>query len=190
VSRRWCWPAAGLLLVGVIVALVVWAAGPRPWDLRPALASPTAEPIFPSPTPGGSRSASASEATPRGLRTAGPAVTPLAPLATILPGSPPGWTGRARFGCGLALGPAESFDLAALGAGWYVDWAARPDPARPGGMEYVQMVRLKGRILSPNPDALATIARSSPGSLWLIGNEPDVIWQDNARAIGAIAGRR
>jgi hypothetical protein len=34
----------------------------------------------------------------------------------------------------------------------------------------------------PVPDlaTLADIARRGPGSLWLIGNEPDVIWQDNA----------
>ena len=33
--------------------------------------------------------------------------------------------------------------------------------------------------MQPNAEAIAGIARASPGSLWLVGNEPDVIWQDN-----------
>jgi hypothetical protein len=41
------------------------------------------------------------------------------------------------------------------------------------------MVRLKGGVLGPGTDALAAIASANPGSLWLVGNEPDVKWQDN-----------
>ncbi len=41
------------------------------------------------------------------------------------------------------------------------------------------MVRLSQGKPSPDLATLATIAQRSPGSLWLIGNEPDVIWQDN-----------
>jgi hypothetical protein len=41
------------------------------------------------------------------------------------------------------------------------------------------MVRLRGGVLRPDPSTLAAIARANPGSLWLIGNEPDVKWQDN-----------
>ena len=41
------------------------------------------------------------------------------------------------------------------------------------------MVRLKGGVLSPDAETMAIIAAANPGALWLIGNEPDVKWQDN-----------
>jgi len=40
------------------------------------------------------------------------------------------------------------------------------------------MVRLKGGVLKPDAATIDGIARANPGSLWLVGNEPDVIWQD------------
>jgi hypothetical protein len=40
-------------------------------------------------------------------------------------------------------------------------------------------VHLKGGVLQPNAETLAAIARANPGSLWLVGNEPDVKWQDS-----------
>jgi hypothetical protein len=46
-------------------------------------------------------------------------------------------------------------------------------------MDFVQVVRLQGGVLSPGTGALAAAARANPGALWLIGNEPDVRWQDN-----------
>jgi hypothetical protein len=60
-----------------------------------------------------------------------------------------------------------------------VNWNTNLDPARPGGIEYAQTIRLKGGRLSPDAETIATIARANPGSLWLVGNEPDVKWQDN-----------
>jgi hypothetical protein len=41
------------------------------------------------------------------------------------------------------------------------------------------MVRLWDGILRPDAKTLATTAQANSGSLWLIGNEPDVKWQDN-----------
>jgi hypothetical protein len=46
-------------------------------------------------------------------------------------------------------------------------------------MEYVQMIRVRGAKLSPGGQDLETIARQNPGSLWIVGNEPDVPWQDS-----------
>jgi hypothetical protein len=45
------------------------------------------------------------------------------------------------------------------------------------------MVRLWGSTLRPDEETLAAMARANPGSLWLIGNEPDVKWQDNLDAV-------
>jgi hypothetical protein len=41
------------------------------------------------------------------------------------------------------------------------------------------MVRLRGGALQPGVETIVTIARANSGSLWLVGNEPDVKWQDN-----------
>ena len=41
------------------------------------------------------------------------------------------------------------------------------------------MIRVQGASFNPGGRELESIIRENPGSLWLIGNEPDVIWQDN-----------
>jgi hypothetical protein len=42
------------------------------------------------------------------------------------------------------------------------------------------MVRTFGGTISPDLSVIQAAARRNPGSLWLIGNEPDVAAQDNA----------
>ena len=88
---------------------------------------------------------------------------------------------RARFGVGVAaeLGSIEQYDVGQLGAGWYLDWRTSVHPPRPQGMEYAQMVWLSESVYRPDLDTIGAIAAANPGSLWLIGNEPDVIWQGN-----------
>jgi hypothetical protein len=83
-----------------------------------------------------------------------------------------------RFGFGVAVSGVEHYDVDQLHAGWYLDWSHDADPARPHGMEYVQMVNVRGGSAVPGSQDLESIARLNPGSLWLIGNEPDVVWQD------------
>lgn len=85
--------------------------------------------------------------------------------------------------------------ISSLNAGWYLDWWSRPDPQRPRGIEYAQMVRVHQRLscpigttpdraicpyvrpyayaLDPSLDEIARNARANPGSMWLIGNEID-----------------
>jgi len=86
---------------------------------------------------------------------------------------------RDRFGFGEARAPIDQFAVEQLHAGWYCAWRADPNPARPQGMEFVQMVQVRGASFSPSGQDLERVIQSNPGSLWLIGNEPDVIWQDN-----------
>ena len=65
-----------------------------------------------------------------------------------------------------------------LGAGWYLDWhVARRYPTQKP--EHWQMVRLGNGCISPNPEAIRWVAEHYRGSVWIIGNEPDNIWQDN-----------
>lgn len=142
---------------------------PSPSTVPPALAktpSPTA--IIPAVT---TAVPSSVPDTPTAVAATATAVTD---YASRIP-----YQGRPRWGIGVAIGPISRYNITPLRPGWYLDWRARSDPPRPEGVEYVQMVRLKGGVLQPDAGTLGGIARANPGSLWLIGNEPDVKWQDN-----------
>lgn len=77
-----------------------------------------------------------------------------------------------RFGITAAYGLSD-YDLVNLGAGSYLDWSMQPDPPRPGGLEYVQVVRLGDAVYSEQLARAPLVAAAQPGSAWLIGNEPD-----------------
>jgi len=66
-----------------------------------------------------------------------------------------------------------------LGFGWYLDWTVRPAGLRSAEVSYMPMIRLKDGQIAPSGDALLAAVDALPGALWLIGNEPDVKWQDN-----------
>ena len=89
---------------------------------------------------------------------------------------------RNRLGVGIAQGVTDwTFDEAMaqrLGMGWYLDWHVQAKPVRSDGLEFVQMVRVRGSSFSPSRAEIAMALAANPGSLWLIGNEPDVLWQD------------
>ena len=83
-----------------------------------------------------------------------------------------------------------------LQAGWYTDWRASSNPPHPSGMEYAQTVYFgiqnTGSICGgshPAPawqrdqvteyitgTALIASLSANPGALWLIGNEPDSVY--------------
>jgi hypothetical protein len=66
-----------------------------------------------------------------------------------------------------------------LGFGWYLDWTAGPGRLQSAEVEYYPMIRLKGGSPQPKGEGLLAAIDAQPGALWLIGNEPDVRWQDN-----------
>jgi hypothetical protein len=67
-----------------------------------------------------------------------------------------------------------------LRPGWYLDWTVAAHPNRPNNVEYAQMVRVPHGQPDPDLKTIGQIAQQNPGALWLVGNEMDVIWQDNA----------
>jgi hypothetical protein len=73
-----------------------------------------------------------------------------------------------------------AYDLTPLGASSYLNWAAKPTPAHPNAMNYYFMVRVNQRGHTPAASDLQEIAANNPGGIWIIGNEADVVWQDNA----------
>lgn len=85
-----------------------------------------------------------------------------------------------RFGVGERYNSVMSYPVSSLNLGWYVDWRTQTNPPRPGGAEYVQMLHvITGGNYSPSGVTLAGRIAANPGALWLIGNEPDCIHQDN-----------
>ena len=61
-----------------------------------------------------------------------------------------------------------------MGIGWYSDWKTEENPARPGNMEYVQLAQTGlWPLTNSRRVKLRTTARANPGSLWIIGNEPE-----------------
>ncbi|MGD9317674.1 MAG: hypothetical protein PVG56_12610, partial [Anaerolineae bacterium] len=82
-----------------------------------------------------------------------------------------------RFGfVGTQENWAQRFDIDQLGAGWFVDFWPYTDP--PPGLDRALVISTyPGYTI--DPVGLGALVESNPGILWLIGSEPDCIWQDN-----------
>jgi hypothetical protein len=102
---------------------------------------------------------------------------PIASTATIaqLP-----YSLRQRVCVGVPFPDGAAKLLSELRPGWYLDWSYSASPAHPGSAEYAQMVRVPRGEIVPDLETISQVAQQNPGALWLIGNEMDVIWQDNA----------
>ncbi len=145
---------------------------------------PTPEPLVPTRTPVAGAIAAASS----------PAIAPAttaAPLATSTPEAIPTLTAgeaAALDGIGIAgaLDHVEPAARLGLRAGHFTFWRVSPEWPDAPGTAIWQTVRL-GQIeeWAQWPAVQGEIERAlreHPGGFWLIGNEPDVIWQDNATA--------
>ncbi|MEZ4770209.1 MAG: CARDB domain-containing protein [Caldilineales bacterium] len=85
-----------------------------------------------------------------------------------------------RFGVTVA-GHLEitDYNVGVLRSGRYLNWRADVDPFHPAAMDYYFMVRVGEGGYWPAGEDLAAAVRNNPGSTWIIGNEADVVWQDN-----------
>lgn len=83
------------------------------------------------------------------------------------------------------LGDISDYPTEDLRVGWYWNWRMAPSFSPPAGVEFLPTVRLRpsaegGYELSNTTlAAVAETAAKSPGMVWIIGNEPDSIYQDN-----------
>jgi hypothetical protein len=73
----------------------------------------------------------------------------------------------------------EDFDVSPLRGGWYVDVNPPACAISVDGMDRAILVRVRTWMTEPRFSWLESMVDSHPGSLWLVGNEPDCIWQDN-----------
>jgi hypothetical protein len=151
---------------------------PPPTATETATATPSPEPTTAEPTAPTSPTASAS-ATANPSPTNAPTATP-EPTASPTPPSPGLYSLRQRLGIGAGGLLVTAQNAQRLGFGWYLGWAVRPDAFRSAEVEYVPMIRLNPDGSSrPSGQTLLAAVDALPGALWLIGNEPDVRWQDN-----------
>lgn len=120
----------------------------------------------------------------------------LRPPDTLAPAQLPApYSLRWRAGVNVPDASPFYFDWPADRPGWYLNWNANIQ-ARRGplglwstitmqlpdaqlGMEFTPMVRMRNGRLHPSTAVLRELAARNPGLTWLIGNEPDVKWQDN-----------
>jgi hypothetical protein len=118
------------------------------------------------------------------------------PIEAIPPAPLPApYSLRWRAGVAVPDGSPLYFAWPAARPGWYLNWSANvqeqpralgigsslemalPDPQL--GMEFTPMVHMRNGRLHPSTAMLKELAAAYPGQTWLIGNEPDVKWQDN-----------
>jgi len=165
----------------------------RPTVLKPR---PTPEPLVPTPLPSFRPTATprmpdiaiatstAAPTPPIATHVAVPAAataTSIAvPGATVRPDQLPEGSAATRVGVALAIGKITDYDWGGALPGWYLNWSVDPNPPQVAGTRFAQMVRLDGAGFHPALTVIRSTAKAHPGMLWLIGNEPDVAWQDNA----------
>lgn len=184
-----CWGGFLLSSIGILVILAaLLSVGRSPAEVQStqlptnAPPSPTPEPIVPTRTPTGVATAASTHIRPTNVPTAASSPSPPTSLTlTPITAHPAAdlWRGRPRWGVGASGEQISHYDVEPLRLGWYLDWKTQLHPPQPGAVEYVQMVRLWDGILRPDAESIAATAQANPSSLWLIGNEPDVKWQDN-----------
>lgn len=110
---------------------------------------------------------------------------------------PPYQSANDRYG----LGQATAINFSELNAGWYVNWAAPINPVHPSGAVLARTIMLivhdtGGNMCPPRNGpypasqlsqvtptltgtALIDNVQLNPGALWLIGNEPDGVFNTN-----------
>lgn len=147
-------------------------AGVRPTATATATATRAAGGAWtPTPTQVGGTVPAGGAWTPTPTRAAGS--VPAASANRLVP--PP----RERFGAfgnadQLAAAWAAGLRIGSLIGGGVDFWSPLPE-----GVQRWQIVHVKADSTTPGIAAVRRAAASRPGSVWVIGNEPDVIWQDN-----------
>ena len=97
--------------------------------------------------------------------------------------------GDCRFGINVGnwgFIPNESvakYDLSTVGVGYYLDYYYTRNPSVPGNIHYTYMLRVNDTAYPNILPILPNLVKNNPGSIWIIGNEPDSINdQDNVTA--------
>ncbi len=159
-----------LMLAGALL-IVLYLVGQQPSPTPAPRPTITPEPIVPTRTPAGSAVDAGEEMVPVVTRTAVALAASLADEG-LMPAA-------ARFGVTGELSDVLPARAAGLPFAIFASW--RPLLALPevDGVQFWQMVRAGPDGVRTDWDRVEQAALMHPGSVWLVGNEPDVRWQDN-----------
>lgn len=144
-------------------------------------ATRTPEPIIPTRTPRPDVNQPTATPVPR------PTVTPIVETEPNVPTITSAETSALnRIGITGALQDVEPAAALGLRAGQYTFWRVWPDVPDVPGLTTWQNVRFgqvgEAERWPANAEVVEKTLAAHPGSTWLIGNEPDVRWQDNLTA--------
>lgn len=94
--------------------------------------------------------------------------------------APPPYRLLDRFGVAFNpnYGPLEAYPLSQLPFGWYADWGYRERPQLAQRYTFAQTIRVGPEYYPPDWEGLRRALKANPGALWIIGNEPECIYQD------------
>lgn len=164
-----------LVLVGLVLVVAYVLLQSDSGNEAASRPTPTPEPISPTRTP--APTGEAAQATDAAGLVAEPVSLPEidGPICPD-PNCP------ARFGVSGQPNIAVAAYEAGLPFGKYVSWWVEPDPPLPGQSTFWQMVKLNADGPAAGWDLIAGVVQAQPGAFWIVGNEPDVIWQDNLSA--------
>lgn len=127
-------------------------------------------PAFPTPTIGYDQLP-----TPRPMTKA--TITPLEIKA--IPGSCTLPDCLSRTGVSGQLDMVDAAYHAGLHFGNYFNWWTEPEPPALEGVEFWQTIGISDAGFDLPLDIIELALKNQPGSTWIIGNEPDITWQDN-----------
>jgi hypothetical protein len=94
-----------------------------------------------------------------------------------------------RFGITSPLG-SDGYDIVSLGVGSYLDWGAVTNPVLPFGVEYMRVLRLRNDIYPTTLANLPAWVEANPGSVWVVGNEPDTTYGDQDALLPEVYAER
>lgn len=174
--------------MGLVLALAACNSSPEATPTPTLNPTDTPEPILPTRTP--------TPAPTAGAAAEPPTATPALPTATATIAPSPTRRATATPTPTISLSPAElkrfgvagplEYVLGAVAAGLpfgsVLNWRVNAEPPVPADTDYWQMLRLSDEGIYPPPDELAELVEAYPGAVWLVGNEPDVPWQDGITA--------
>jgi hypothetical protein len=74
--------------------------------------------------------------------------------------------------------PTDGYDIASLRTASVLDWGAVNNPSLPEGVEYIRVLRLRDDLYPGTLANLPTWVQANPGSVWVVGNEPDTTYEN------------
>lgn len=100
------------------------------------------------------------------------------PVPNVFHGNDPQYI-LPRFGVLSAEEDSEAAQAAGLPFGTLLNWRISRTLPEQSNFAFWQMIRLGEEGVKFEWDDIADILTQHPGSVWVVGNEPDVKWQDN-----------